>query len=208
MIVNLLFLFNPVRKHLWFYDHRENRKRIASYVKDKKVLDVFSYLGAFAIPIAKAGAEQITCIDSSATALAYLEKNAKHNQVDDRITLCQGDAFILLKDLKQNGQRFDVIVLDPPALIKRKKEYNAGLHAYEQLNQLALELLNPNGILLSASCSMHLSEKDLQNVIRRAVNNSKRHAVILEHCHQAPDHPIHPAIEETNYLKGFIVMTT
>jgi 23S rRNA (cytosine1962-C5)-methyltransferase len=105
-------------------------------------------------------------------------------------------------------ERFDVIILDPPALVKRKKEYHAGLRAYQQLNQFALTLLNPNGILFSASCSMHISSKDLLNCIRQASVNAQRELVVLEQLHQDIDHPIHPAIDETNYLKAYILMVT
>ncbi len=201
------FFMNPQagQKTGWFYDHRENRHQILGYVKNKRVLDVFSYIGAFTIPIAKAGAREVIAVDSSESALQKLLQNAEHNQVQDKIMICEGDAFDILKQLKNAGEKFDVIIIDPPAFIKRKKEFNAGFQAYKQLNQLALTLLAPEGVLLTASCSMHLSSSDLQNCVRQAGVALNRQVVILEHCHQGPDHPIHTAIAETNYLKGFIV---
>lgn len=188
----------------WFYDHRYSRAQIATYCKNKRVLDVFSYCGAFSIPCAKQAAEVIA-IDRSAAALERLQENAKLNGVNNIKTICD-DAFTCMQNLLEQNEKFDVIILDPPALIKRKKDIPAGEKMYEKLNEIALRLLNNNGILLSASCSMHLSAEQLQHCIRRAGLNTKRELSIIEHCHQGPDHPIHPAIAETNYLKGFIVM--
>lgn len=188
----------------WFYDHRNSRVQIAKYCNNKRVLDVFSYCGAFSIPCAKNGATEVIAIDRSAGALKSLEENAKNNDVNIK-TLC-GDALELMQKLQSQNEKFDVIILDPPALIKRKKDIPAGEKMYQKLNEAALRLLNPNGILLSASCSMHLSADNLQNCIRRAGLSAKKELSIIEQCHQGPDHPIHPAIAETNYLKGFILM--
>src|SRR3990167_9093735 len=185
----------------WFYDHRDNRRRMAHYVKDKTVLDVFCYLGAFAIPLAKAGATRVTCVDSSKTAIDFVIENATRNHCCAQIQTHVADAF---EFLHTTSQKYDVIILDPPALIKKKKDYHAGLRAYEKLNQMALALLNPNGVLFSASCSMHLSEADLLNCLRRASVNLNRPIQIIEQLHQGRDHPVHPAIVETNYLKGYI----
>lgn len=197
----------PIRhgqKTGWFYDHRFSRERLTHYVKNKTVLDVFSYLGAFAIPQAKAGATHVTCIDISEKATLSILENAKLNQVENKVSCITDDAFNALEKLKAENKKFDVIILDPPAFIKRKKDQEKGLIAYLQINQLAMQLLNENGILLSASCSMHLSRDELLNTIRRAGLKTQKTVRILEQLHQAPDHPIHPSIEETNYLKGFI----
>lgn len=189
----------------WFFDHRFNRAHIASYCKDKRVLDVFSYCGAFAIPCAKNGATEVIAIDRSEPALDLLVRNAALNSVEIK-TQC-GDALTIMQQLIAQSEKFDIIILDPPALIKRKKDAGAGEKMYQKLNEAALQLLNPNGILLSASCSMHLSASDLLNCIRKAGINTHREISVLAHCHQGPDHPIHPAIAETNYLKGFVVST-
>jgi 23S rRNA (cytosine1962-C5)-methyltransferase len=187
----------------WFFDHRFNRARIASYCKNKRVLDVFSYCGAFAIPCAKNGATEVIAIDRSQPALDTLAQNAALNSVTIK-TQC-GDALTLMQQLFAQSEKFDVIILDPPALIKRKKDAGAGEKMYQKLNEAALRLLNPNGVLLSASCSMHLSASDLLNAIRKAGLNTQREIAVIEHAHQGPDHPIHPAIPETNYLKGYIL---
>jgi 23S rRNA (cytosine1962-C5)-methyltransferase len=114
------------------------------------------------------------------------------------------DAFDALKALRDDGERFDVIVLDPPAFIKRRKDHAAGLVAYKRLNQLALRLLSPGGLLVSCSCSHHLPETELVSVVHEAAWRAGRPASILARLQQGPDHPVHPAIVETAYLKGLI----
>lgn len=187
----------------WFYDQRYNRLRLAPYVKDKKVLDVFSYTGSFGIMAATSEATAVTCIDASTTALSQLKQNAELNKVSDKIIVVPGDAFSILKDLQNEGL-FAVIILDPPAFIKRQKDIKAGTEAYLRLHRLALNILEPGGILFTTSCSLHMSRDMLLDVLRQAMIKENRHITILEQLHQAQDHPIHPAISETNYLKGFI----
>ena len=118
------------------------------------------------------------------------------------------DAFDFLSAAITKGIQYDVIVIDPPAFIKKKKEYDAGLRAYEKLNTMALSVLSTGGVLLTASCSMHLSAHDLSNALRRASIKTKRKIVITEQLHPGCDHPVHPAIAETDYLKGFIAVDT
>ncbi len=188
----------------WFYDHRSSRQQIARYVKGKRVLDVFSYIGAFGIQMANAGASEVWSIDISAKALDELEHNGKLNQLDEKITCVEGDAYTAMKELKLQGEQFDVVIVDPPAFIKKKKDHKAGLNAYRKVNEMALRLLSKDGILLSASCSMHLKESELQEVLRSCGRHLDKTVQILEQCHQGQDHPVHPAIEETRYIKGYI----
>jgi 23S rRNA (cytosine1962-C5)-methyltransferase len=188
----------------WFYDHRVNRHRLLTYVKQRRVLDVFSYTGAWGIQAAVAGAKAVWCVDSSAKALEYVNHNATLNGVSDRVQTLQGDTFEVLKRLRGEGHKFDVIVLDPPAFIKRKKDQAAGEEAYRRLNQLAIQLLSQEGILVSASCSLHLPGDSLREFLSVASRQVERHLQILEQGHQGPDHPVHPVIPETNYLKTFI----
>lgn len=190
----------------WFYDHRLNRARIASYCKNKRVLDVFSYCGAFTIACAKAGAQSVIAVDRSNSALAQLKRSALENKCENIHTICS-DAAQSMEKMQQENEKFDVIILDPPALIKRKKDVGSGEKYYQFLNELALRLLKPNGILLSASCSMHLSAERLLNIIRRAGIRTNKEVSVLEQCHQGPDHPIHASMPETNYLKGFIIIS-
>lgn len=185
----------------FFYDQRDNRARLGRYVKGKRVLDVFSYIGAWGVTAAKAGASDVTCVDSSASALEMAQHNAKLNDVS--INTLKGDAFDVLADLREQREKFDVVIIDPPAFIKRRKDYKTGLAGYQKLNQMALQVLEADGgILVSASCSHHLPERELAKIIQRASRHVDRYAQILEWGQQAVDHPEHPAIPETRYLKA------
>jgi len=188
----------------WFYDHGSNRARLKNYVNGKRVLDVFSYIGAWGIAAANYGASEVTCIDSSAQALNWLMENAKLNRCENKITTLQNDAFTALNQLKENNEKFDIVILDPPAFIKRRKDLKEGLHAYRRLNQLAAKLLAPQGIIFSASCSLHLTHENLVDIIRTSGFKQDQYLQIIEQGHQGPDHPIHPAIPETEYLKLFV----
>mgnify|MGYP002629806287 FL=1 len=187
----------------WFYDHRSNRRLTQQYARGQRVLDMFSYLGAFGVQAAVAGADTVLCVDSSEQALDFVRRNAALNQVSARVTTQRGDAFTALTALRDEGAMFDLVVLDPPAFIKRKKDHAQGLQAYRRLNQLALMLLAPGGILVSASCSHHLARESLLHVMHQAACAQKRSLRIIAQGHQGPDHPIHPAIPETDYLKAF-----
>lgn len=200
--VNFLAPVLKGQKTGWFYDHRENRSRLKHYVKDRRVLDVFSYVGAWGIQAACFGASDVMCVDSSEYALDGVEQNARLNKVEDRISCLQGDAFQALTELKAAEERFDVVILDPPAFIKRKKDAKKGLGAYRRINELAMRLLSRDGILISASCSMHLSREELQNQVRGSGRHVDRFVQILEQGGQGADHPVHPSIPETEYLKA------
>jgi len=186
----------------WFYDHRMNRARMQHYVKDKQVLDVFSYIGGWGIQALTAGASEVMCIDASAKAIDHIHHNASLNKVEDKLVSVEGDAFEALKSLRQERKRFDVVIIDPPAFIKRKKDFKEGLTAYRRINQMALQVLNKGGYLISASCSFHLKREQLHDTILKASRHLDRNMQIVEQGHQGPDHPVHPAIPETDYLKS------
>lgn len=188
----------------WFYDHRLNRARMQPYVRDKRVLDVFSYIGGWGVQAAVAGAAEVSCVDSSDTALVQLASNAALNAVESRVRTQQGEAFEVLKNLRAERERFDVVILDPPAFIKRKKDFHAGQSAYQRINQAAMQLLAKDGVLISASCSYHLTRENLRQVLLQTSRHVDRNLVILEQGHQGPDHPLLPAVAETEYLKAFI----
>lgn len=189
----------------WFFDHRLNRLRLKDYVKGERVLDVFSYLGAWGIQAARFGATAVTCIDSSSLAAQYIKENAELNQIASTVNVYCEDAFIALKNLHQTGEKFGVIIVDPPAFVKKQKDLKEGLVAYQRINEAALKLLAPNGILISCSCSMHVSYLDLIQILRRAGLRTQQELQIVERGHQAPDHPVHLAIPETDYLKMVIL---
>ncbi len=187
----------------WFYDHRSSRALLASIAKDLRVLDLFSYTGAWGIPAAIAGASEVTCVDASEGALSLAKENAQLNQVEDKMHFIRSDVFEFLKQARLENQLYDIIVLDPPALIKRKKDFKQGYEAYRRLNQLALQVLSRNGILVSASCSYHLSRENLHEILRASGRHIDRHLVFFASLGQGPDHPIEPASPETDYLKTF-----
>lgn len=188
----------------WFYDHRLNRQRTQQYVKDKKVLDVFSYVGGWGVQALQAGAKHVTCVDASGFALDLAKKSAALNNREQDFNTIEGDAFEALKSLAEDKEKFDVIILDPPAFVKRRKDLKEGSLAYRRINRLAMNLIKHEGILVSASCSYHLGNEQLLNEIRQASYLASVDCKVLEQGHQGPDHPIHPAMKETDYLKSFI----
>ena len=191
----------------WFYDQTANRQRLARYMwPGTRVLDVCSYVGAWAITALKNGAASARCVDSSDVALQAAIRNAKANGVTIETT--RDDAFDALKALHERGERFDVVIVDPPAFIKRKKDVPQGQAAYRKLNQLALALMEGDGLLVSCSCSYHLAADDLVTAIQSAARHTGRFVQILEAGGQSPDHPVHPAIPETRYLKAFFCRVT
>lgn len=188
----------------WFYDQRPNRAWLKSCAPKKRVLDVFSYIGSFGIQAGAFGAKDIWCVDSSRFALETAEKNAALNGIGGRFTGCHGDAFDVLRALHGEGEKFDVIVVDPPAFIKRKKDHREGFRAYVRINEMAMRLLKPEGLLLSASCSMHLKRDELVDVLRQGASKTGKHLRIIREGTQSLDHPVHPAIPETRYIKAFL----
>jgi 23S rRNA (cytosine1962-C5)-methyltransferase len=187
----------------WFYDHRMNRARLAPYVTGKRVLDLYSYIGGWGVQAAVFGATEVMCVDSSTPALDLVEHNASLNGVTDKMTMVEGDVMEALRELKNAGEKFDVVIADPPAFIKKRKDIRNGEGAYRRLNEQAMRLLNKDGILVSASCSMHLAEDSLRDILLGASRHLDRHLVIAERGFQGPDHPLHPAIPETGYIKSY-----
>tara|TARA_R110001606_G_scaffold171956_2_gene318001 strand:+ start:13799 stop:15001 length:1203 start_codon:yes stop_codon:yes gene_type:complete len=187
----------------WFYDHREARRRMAPLAKGARVLDVFAYCGGWGVQAACAGAREVTGVDSSALALEYMHRNAELNGVQEGLRTIEGDAMEVLKALAADGEKFDLVILDPPAFIKRRKDFKSGLAGYHAINELALRLIKPGGYLISASCSMHLPADKLLDVMRASARHIDRNLQVLGYQGQGPDHPIHPSIPETAYLKSW-----
>ena len=188
----------------WFYDQRDNRARLDRYVRGRRVLDVFSYVGAWGIRAAARGAREVLCVDSSAPALEQATANAALNGVAERVELRQGDAFEALKSLREARERFDVVIVDPPAFVKRRKDFKEGALAYRRLNEMAMQVLERDGLLVSCSCSQLLSRDVLVQTLLQGARHLDRNLVILEHGRQGPDHPVPPAIPETDYLKMIV----
>lgn len=185
----------------FFFDQRDNRSRLQRYVAGRSVLDVFSYVGAWALRAARDGAASVTCLDASQPALDAAAASARLNGI--ALETIRDDALDGLKALRAAGRTFDVVVVDPPALIKRRKDLDAGIEHYAALNRAALQLLGADGILVSCSCSHHLDADALQRILLRESRSTGRRLQILEQGGQGPDHPVHPAIAETRYLKAF-----
>ncbi len=191
----------------WFYDQAANRARLMRYLRPgARVLDVFSYVGAWSILALRGGARSATCIDASQDALDHARRNAADNGVE--VECLRDDAFGALQSLHEGGARFDAVILDPPAFIKRKKDIPKGQAAYRKLNQLALHLVDRDGLLVSCSCSYHLAEADLLAAVQAAARHCGRFVQVLELGGQSPDHPVHPAIPETRYLKALYCRVT
>lgn len=189
----------------WYFDMRANRALLLRHVAGARVLDAFSYVGAFGVAAARHGAARVVCLDASAPALAAVERNAELNEVGERVETRKGDAFEVLKEMGEAGERFDAVCLDPPAFIPRRKDAETGLAAYRKANRLALGLVEHGGLLLTCSCSQHLSREDLRRVLQKAAQEAGVAVQIVAQGHQDADHPVHPAMPETDYLKGYLV---
>src|ERR1700676_1629162 len=151
----------------WFFDQAANRRALPKYVRrGARVLDVFSYVGAWGVRAAHSGAREVLCVDSSAAALELAVSNAERNKT--KVVAVRGDAFDVLEDMGKSGARFEVLVIDPPAFAKRKKDLPKALAAYKRLNQLAMQVIADDGILVSCSCSHHVSPAELQDAIAKA----------------------------------------
>ncbi|RMF12987.1 MAG: class I SAM-dependent rRNA methyltransferase, partial [Gammaproteobacteria bacterium] len=187
----------------WFFDHRNNRARLNALIAQldaPRVLDVFSYVGGWGVQALAAGAAQVDFVDASGEVLEWASRNAD-TQAGDYQCL-QGNAFEVLKALCEDKARYDVVILDPPALIPRRKDIRSGEQAYRRLNQLAMRLVQQGGWLMSASCSMHLGRDRLTDLVRAASREVDRDARLVWEGHQGEDHPILPAVPETAYLKA------
>ncbi len=187
----------------WFFDQADNRARMARYIRGGRVLDVCSYVGAWGVQAAAMGAEEVVCVDSSAGALEMVQANAALNDMSNKVSTERANAFDALRDLRSEREHFDLIILDPPAFIKRRKDTKEGTLAYKRLNQAAMQLLSKDGILITSSCSHHMSQENLLQLVQQAGRHNDRFVQLLEQGQQATDHPIHPAIPETAYLKTF-----
>jgi 23S rRNA (cytosine1962-C5)-methyltransferase len=201
------FLVSPLtgQKTGWFFDQSENRARLPRFGTPRRVLDVCSYVGAWGLQAALNGAQMVICVDSSSSALERVGENAKHNGVLDRVSGLQGDAFEALRGLREQQERFDLVLLDPPAFIKRRKDAKEGMRAYQRLNRLGLDLLEPGGMLVTSSCSFHMGHDAFLRTVQQAARRAGLSLQLLEAGGQGPDHPIHPAIPETGYLKTFFL---
>lgn len=195
----------------WFFDQRDNRMAAARLgcapkQSDVTVLDAFSYVGGFGCAVAaRTSQAAVTFLDASAPALEACAANLAVTAPHATAECLKADALTELATLKDIGRRFDVVCVDPPAFIKRKKDAAEGLAAYRRVNDLAMRLVADGGIVVSSSCSHHLEASALHHLLAQAAAKRGLHAQLIFQGTQGPDHPIHPAMPETAYLKNFIV---
>lgn len=188
----------------WFYDQRSNRDRLAPWLKGASVLDLFSFAGAWGLRAVADGAARADCVDVSGRAIQAVQANALHNGLADRVSGQAIDAFDFLKAARAERRRWDVVIVDPPAFIKRKKDFKEGALAYRRLFEAAMQVLAKDGLLVACSCSHHYPRSALVEAVQAAARHLDRQVQLLEFLAQGPDHPVHPAIPETEYLKGAI----
>ncbi len=186
----------------FYLDQRENRKVLKKFVQGKRVLDLFCYDGSWSIHAALYGAKEVIAVDQSAKAIYRAEMNADRNGVKDRCTFVKADVFDFLRD---NRESFDVIISDPPAFVKNKKSLPGAIKGYTDLNRRSMLALNNEGILITCSCSHHLTDNLFQEVLIKASLASGRRFGILEIRGQSPDHPVLLAMPETKYLKCYVL---
>lgn len=186
-----------------FLDQRENYAAAARYAHGE-ALDVFCYQGGFALHLAGA-CSQVTGVDSSRAALERAEENAALNQPAQEIEWIEGNAFDLLKDYSEAGREYDTIVLDPPAFARSRRNLETALRGYKELNLRALKMLRPGGVLVTCSCSYHVSEADFLETVAAAALDARRTLRLIEKRGQARDHPVLVGVPETAYLKCVIV---
>jgi 23S rRNA (cytosine1962-C5)-methyltransferase len=201
------FPIDPVsgQKTGWFFDQRPNRDRVASLARGARVLDLFCHNGGFGLRCAMAGADAVTLVDSSAPALARAQEAAALNGLSSRVRVRQDDAFAGMQSLAQAGERFDIVVCDPPAFAKSRKDAPAGLRAYGRMASLASALVTPGGFLFVASCSHHAPADAWAAEIARGLHRARREGRILFSGGAGPDHPVHPHLPETAYLKAELI---
>jgi 23S rRNA (cytosine1962-C5)-methyltransferase len=186
----------------WFFDQRGNRDRVAALAAGARVLDVFCHTGGFGLRCAAAGAASVTLVDSSAPALELAMQAAALNGFGERVVARRDDAFDAMTALAAAGERFDIVVCDPPAFARSRKDAEAGLRAYGRMARLAAPLVAPGGFLLVASCSYHAALEPWAAQIAFGLHRARRDGRILATTGAGPDHPVHPHLPETAYLKA------
>ena len=203
----LTFFADPLRgqKTGWFFDQRDNRAFVAGLADGKRLLDLYCYGGGFAISAAARGARQVLGIDGSETAILLARSAAERNGLDAKCNFRQGDAFGELAKLDAGGERFGLVVADPPAFVQSRKHLRAGLKGYQKLAGLAAKLVDPGGFLFLASCSHNAGEEDFVSAVTDGIRRAGRTGRILRKSGAAPDHPVHPRLPESVYLKAVVM---
>lgn len=185
----------------WYFDHATNRSLVAGFAKEATLLDLYCYQGGFALQAAKAGAKSVTAIDRSEQALALAGQTAEQNGLTQICSFQRTPVFDALPQLAKDDRRFDIVVADPPAFVKSRKDLKAGARGYRKLVRLAAPLVAPGGFLFVASCSHHVDMTLFAQQVRRGLSDAGRDGRILHSGGAGPDHPVHPHLPESAYLK-------
>ncbi|MCQ2587674.1 MAG: class I SAM-dependent rRNA methyltransferase [Treponema sp.] len=188
----------------YFLDQKFNRKTVAEFCKGKKVLDTFTHTGAFGLNAFKAGAKDVTSVDISPEAVEMVKHNIKLNKADKVVKAVCADVFDLLKKYESDGEKFDVIILDPPAFTKSAKLIEKAYGGYKEINLRAMRLLNKGGILVTCSCSYFMESHMFCDMIMHAAMDSHKKVQILEKRGASPDHPVLLGYPKSEYLKCII----
>ena len=189
----------------WFFDQRPNRAMVAHIAKGARVLDAYTFSGGFGIQAAVAGAAEVTLLDRSEASLALAKAAAELNGVGQRCRILRGEVFDTLERMNAAGERFDVVILDPPAFVKSKKDLAAGSRGYRKMVRLGAGLVAPGGYLFAASCSHNMPVDLFAEAVAQGLRDAGRTGRILYSGGAGPDHPVHPALPESAYLKCQLV---
>ncbi len=185
----------------YFLDQKENRAAIAPFVKNQKVLDCFTHTGSFALHAGHYGASEVTGVDISEYACAFAGENARINNLDNRVRFVTANAFDLLSEQSRRGEKYDTIILDPPAFTKSRGTVDNAIRGYKEINLRAMKMIRTGGYLVSCSCSQHVLPDMFRNMINDAAKDAKVILRQAEFRSQGKDHPILPWAKETEYLK-------
>jgi len=188
----------------YFLDQKENRQALAPLVDGARVLDVFCHNGPFSIHALHYGARAVLGVDSSAQALETARRNAARNGFADAVRFVEANAFDFLRELERSGERFDVVILDPPAFAKSKAHFAAARRGYKEINLRGIKLLRPGGFLVTCSCSHHMPADAFYDLVLEAASDARRPLRLVEWRGQAKDHPVLAGVPETSYLKCLI----
>jgi 23S rRNA (cytosine1962-C5)-methyltransferase len=188
----------------YFLDQRDNRRAIRPYVKGGRVLDCFSNVGGFALNAIAGGAREVIAVDASAEALAAAAENARLNGMEGQLQLREGNAFDILRKYESDQEKFDVIVLDPPAFAKNKGSLEGAVRGYKEINLRALRMIPEGGFLVTCSCSYHMKPDLFKAVVADAALDARRRLRLIEERAQGVDHPIVVGYDESHYLKCLI----
>ena len=197
------FLCDPVtgQKTGFFSDQRENRRALSPLAKDRDVLDAFSYVGGFGLAMANAGAKSVRCVDSSEPALELLQRGIELNDVADRVTADKGNVLRVLDHDRKDGRTYDLVVLDPPKLVRKRSGLERGLGLYYEINLKAVRVLRPGGVLVTCSCSQHVTEEVFDEMLGSVAKEAEVRLQQIHRGGQAPDHPILLPHDEGRYLQ-------